>query len=133
MSKHSRFRSLAAGAFAVSALVLSASAFAHGHTPSRHHTAAHHSHAHAHAHRRLVAAVPRAEEHYVQAPVERLGDDELQELGSSAYGAWAAEYDYAARDRVCSGKRPLTANAHLLRGCLLRFHNQQKLDAYWSS
>lgn len=133
MSKHSRFRTVVAGTLAVSALVLSASAFAHGRMSSPHHTHVRHSHVHGHGRGGLVAAMPRAEEHFVQAPVERLGDDELQELSSSAYGSWAAEYDYAAGNRVCEGKRLVAANAHLLRGCLLRFHHQQKLDAYWSS
>lgn len=133
MSNHSRFHTLVAGTLAVSALVLSATAFAHGRTSSPHHTHVRHSHVHGHARRGLVATMPHTEEHYVQAPVERLGDDELQELSSSTYGSWAAEYDYAAGDRVCASKRPFAANAHLLRGCLLRFHHQQKLDAYWSS
>jgi hypothetical protein len=65
--------------------------------------------------------------------VERLGSDETAVLGSAPYKGWAAEYDYAAKDRVCSGKPAVDANAHLLRGCLHRFKEQESLDAYYSS
>ncbi|KWU17854.1 hypothetical protein [Burkholderia cenocepacia] len=139
---------LALGLALASALTFTAGA-AQARTPCAHHSAVrvvHHasvsSHSNVvHAHRAAtrhsragrLTNVAGADEKYLQAPVEHLGDDETTALGSVEYKGWASEYDYAAKDRICSGNPASDANAHLLRGCLHRFHEQQKLDAYWTS
>ena len=136
---------LAVGVLVASTLTLSAGATeARSAHRAAHHVVHHTTHSHAAALRAHKTSARRhttarnlhadlAEEKYAQAAVEHLGSDETAVLGSAPYKGWAAEYDYAAKDRVCSGKAAVDANAHLLRGCLHRFKEQQILDVYYSS